>query len=121
MRGGRINRINASSTAARLTPSRNATSSTFQGSFVLMFEVLMKANRAWRQQDTAGAATRPERLLWSEPPPSWLLPRLGCRPVRHAARACVCANLCAKQAGFASVHAAGLCMLAFRFARRRAT
>ena len=69
MRGGRINRINASSTATGLTPSRNAKSSTFQGSFVLMFEKLMKANRAWRLQDTAGAAMRPARLLWSEPPP----------------------------------------------------
>ena len=66
---GRINRINASSTAAVLTPSRNAKRSTFQGSFVLMFEELMKANRAWRLQDTAGAAMRPARLLWSEPPP----------------------------------------------------
>ena len=40
------------------------------GSFVLMFEELMKANRAWRLQDTAGAAMRPARLVWSEPPPS---------------------------------------------------
>ena len=46
VRDGRINRINASSTAAGLTPSRNAKCCTFQGSFVLMFEELMKANRA---------------------------------------------------------------------------
>ena len=45
VRGGRINRINATSTAAGLTPPRNAKSCTFQGSFVLMFEELMKANR----------------------------------------------------------------------------
>ena len=70
MRGGRINRINATSTAAGLTPSRNAKSCTFQGSFVLMFEELMKANRAWRLRDTAGADMRPARLVWSEPPPS---------------------------------------------------
>ena len=70
MRGGRINRINATSTAAILTPSRNAKSCTFQGSFVLMFEELMKANRAWQLQDTAGVAMRPALLLWSEPPPS---------------------------------------------------
>ena len=70
MRGGRINRINASSTAAGLTPSRNAKSCNFQGSFVLMFEELMKANCAWRLQGTAGAAMRPARLVWSEPPPS---------------------------------------------------
>ena len=70
VRGGRINRINASSTAAGMTPSRNATSCTFHGSFVLMFEELMKANRAWRLQDTVGAAIWPARLLWSEPPPS---------------------------------------------------
>ena len=70
MRGGRIKRINATSTAAGLTPSRNAKSFTFQGSFVLMFDELMKANRVWRWQDTAGAAMRPARLVWSEPPPS---------------------------------------------------
>ena len=70
VRGGRINRFNATSTAAGLTPSHNAKRSTFQGSFVLMFEALMKDNRAWRLQDTAGAAMRPARLLWSEPPPS---------------------------------------------------
>ena len=68
--GWRINRINATSTAAGLTPSRNAKSSTFQGSFVLLFEELMKSNRVWRLQDTAGAAMRLARLLWSEPPPS---------------------------------------------------
>ena len=70
MRGGRINRINTTSNAAGLTPSRNAKRFTFQGSFVLMFEELMKANRALRLQDAAGAAMQPARLLWSEPPPS---------------------------------------------------
>ena len=34
-----------------------------------MFEKLMKANRAWRLQDTAGEAMRLARLVWSEPPP----------------------------------------------------
>ena len=54
VRGGHINRdINATSTAAGLTPSRNVKSSTSQGSFVLMFEELMKANRVWRLQELA--------------------------------------------------------------------
>ena len=42
----------------------------------------------------------------------------GHRPVQHAVWACICTTVYAKQAGIASVHAAGLGMPAFRFARR---
>ena len=59
MRGGRINRRWTDAVSPRAVPF-----------VVVMFEELMKANRAWRLQDTAGAAMRPARLLWSEPPPS---------------------------------------------------